>query len=215
MACTRSSARRWKTRWDIGYTTSRGLEAGPSPRMMGVARAPSWSSHAVQPKMRTQKNCRQKCIEDVHQLDPCRVVDYGCAGSPGGKVHGVVLFTAGIPTPSAFPPRIMPRPTLFFGPHRSRKNGGFNGKTPVVQYTKKAPTQAAMPAPQMDVPISNSERIELCIHSNVNVDEGALDDGHAWLTLHQNGNTDGYGLWPDAGDMDNPFSGHFPIPSLM
>mgnify|MGYP001346345387 CR=1 FL=1 len=87
------------------------------------------------------------------------------------------------------------------------------GKRKLSNHTKKAPTQAAIPAPQMDAPISNSELIELCIHSNVNVDEGAFfDDGHAWLTLHQNGNTDGYGLWPDRGDMDNPFSGLLPDP---
>lgn len=85
------------------------------------------------------------------------------------------------------------------------------GKRHMSNHTKKAPTQATTPAPQMDAPISNSEMIELCINSNKNVDEGAaFDAGHAWLTVHQQGQTDGYGLYPDSDDMTNLLAGVLP-----
>ncbi|MEM8585617.1 MAG: hypothetical protein AAGF87_15165 [Bacteroidota bacterium] len=37
----------------------------------------------------------------------------------------------------------------------------------------------------------------LGIHSNVDPENAAFDDGHAWVSLTQNGNTTFYGLWPD------------------
>ena len=77
------------------------------------------------------------------------------------------------------------------------------GKRHMSNHTKKAPTQATTPAPQMDARISNSEMIELCINSNISVDEelAPFGEGHAWLTVHQDEQTNGYGLWPDPGIM--------------
>jgi hypothetical protein len=57
-----------------------------------------------------------------------------------------------------------------------------------------------MSAPsQTDAPVSNADMIALCINSNVNRDETPLlDHGHAWITLHENASTEGYGLWADG-----------------
>ena len=57
---------------------------------------------------------------------------------------------------------------------------------------------APTPTSELGPPMSNSERIALCINSNVNTDAGhSFSDGHAWLTLEKDNTIDGYGLYPD------------------
>lgn len=58
----------------------------------------------------------------------------------------------------------------------------------------------AVSAPELlNEQMSNSEMMKLCINSNVNTDDGAFFfDGHAWLTLQQGEDMDGYGLYPDG-----------------
>lgn len=153
-------------------------------------------SHAVGAWDRGAKNAASdvKVIQQLLQIIASNGRPQFYPGPDDGKIARAPGASATLRAILAFQGTWMRKPDGLVSPGKETLRR-LNEEAEKVQ---KARPSAARPVPAAPVVKPAPTPTILGIHSNVAGDRFGYTDGHAWLTITQNGATGYYGLWPDA-----------------